>query len=42
MKIDEYLNFLGFFISSKFHVSENCLRTEIDLVEDDIRLVLVE
>ena len=41
-KDEKYLDMLGFFIHSVFQDFESYLRTEIDLVEDDIRLVLDE
>ena len=40
MKIDEYMRLLAIYFSSLFQDFEKFLRTEIDLVEDDIRLVL--
>ena len=42
MKNDGYLKSLDFYIMSMFQDFESCLRTEFDLVEDDIRLVLDE
>ena len=36
------MNFLASYISSVFQGSENFLRTEVDLVEDDIRLAFDE
>ena len=42
MKNDEYMRFSAIFDSSVFQVFESFLRTEIDLVEDNIRLVLDE
>ena len=42
MKDDKYMDFLGFYVRSVFQAFENCLRTEVDLVEDDIKLVLGE
>ena len=42
MKSEKYMDILGFYIMPKFQDFESHLRTEIDLVEDDIRLVLDE
>ena len=42
MKDDKYMLILAMYIDSIFQDFENFLRTEIDLVEDDIRLVLDE
>ena len=42
MKNDEYMRILAIYNSSIFQEIENCLRTEVYLVEDDIRLVLDE
>ena len=40
MKNDKDMDNIGFYIMSKVQDFERCLRTEINLVEDDIRLVL--
>ena len=40
MKDDKYINFLSIYTSSVFQDFESVLRTQNDLVEDDIRLVL--
>ena len=40
MEDDGYMNILGGYIRSVFQVFESYLRTEVDLVEDDIKLVL--
>ena len=37
-----YMNILGFFVNSVSQDFESYLRTEVDLVEDDIKLVLDE
>ena len=42
LNYDKYMDILGFYISSMFQDFENFLRTEIILVENDIRLVLDE
>ena len=42
MKDDKYMPILATFNSSIFHDFESFLRTEIDLVEDQFRLVLDE
>ena len=42
MKDDKYMLSLAMYIDSIFQYFESSLRTEIDLVEDDIRLVLDE
>ena len=42
MKNDKFMNILGFYILSLFQDFENHLRTEIVLIEDNIRLVLDE
>ena len=42
MKDGKYMDILGFYIHSIFQDFESYLRTEIDLVEDDIKLVLDE
>ena len=36
------MNFLAGYIRSIFQNFENCLRTEVDLVENDIRFILDE
>ena len=42
MKEDKYLEILGFYFMSIIQDPESFLRTEVDLVEDDIRLALDE
>ena len=42
MKDGKYLNVFGFYFMSIFQDFENFLKTEFDLVEDDVRLVLDE
>ena len=42
MKDDKYMNILAIYIDSVFQKFESFLRTHIDLVEDDIKLVLDE
>ena len=42
MKNDRYIDILEGYISSIFQNFESRLRTEVDLIEDDIRLVLHE
>ena len=42
MKDEQYLNILSIYIRSVFQDFESFLRTQIDLVEDDIKLVLDE
>ena len=42
MKDDKYMKILGFYVMSIIQDFENYLRKEIDLVEDDIKLVLDE
>ena len=42
MKDDKYLFILNFYVNSVFQDFESYLRTEVDLVEDDIKLVLDE
>ena len=42
MKDDQYVLILSIYVSSIFQDFESFLRTEIDLVEDDIRMVLYE
>ena len=42
MKDGKYMDILGFYLNSVFQDFESFLRTQIDLVEDDIRLVLKE
>ena len=39
---EQYMNILSIYTSSVFQDFESFLRTQIDLVEDDIKLVLVE
>ena len=42
MKDEQYLNFLSLYASSVFQDFENFLRTQVDLVEDDVNLILDE
>ena len=42
MKYGQYLNILAIYTSSVFQDFESFLRTQIDLIEDDIKLVLEE
>ena len=42
MKDDKYMKILAGFTSSVFQDFESYLRTEIDLVQDDIKVVLDE
>ena len=42
MKDDKYMNILAQYTRSLFHDSESYLRTEVDLVEDDVGLLLDE
>ena len=42
MNDEQYMNFLAFYTSSVFQDFESFLRTQIDLIEDDIKLVLDE
>ena len=42
MKNEQYMNIVAGYVSSVFQDFENYLRTEVDLVEDDIKLVLDE
>ena len=42
MKDDKYMLILAMYVDSIFQDFETFLRTEIDLVEDDVRLVLDE
>ena len=42
MKVDKNMLFLSMSVDSIFQDFENFLRTEVDLVEDDVRLVLDE
>ena len=42
MKDEQYMRILSFYTSSVFQDFESFLRTQIDLVEDDIKLVLDE
>ena len=42
MKDGKYMDFLGFYIHSIIQDFEHLLRLEIDLIENDIRLVLDE
>ena len=42
MKDEQYLNILSIYTSSIFQDLESFLRTQIDLVEDDIKMVLGE
>ena len=42
MNDEQYMNILAIYISSVFEVFESFLRAQIDLIEDDIKLVLDE
>ena len=42
MKDDGYMKFLAGYVTSVFQDFENYLRTQVDSVEDDVRLVLEE
>ena len=42
MKDDKYMKILAGYVSSVFQDFESCLRTEVDLVQDDTKLVLDE
>ena len=42
MKDEQYMNILAIYTSSVFHELESFLRTRIDLIEDDVKLVLDE
>ena len=42
MKDEQYMNILAIYTNSVFQDFESFLRTQIDLVEDDIKLVLEE
>ena len=42
LNVEQYMNILAIYTSSVFQDFESFLRTQIDLVEDDIRLVLDE
>ena len=42
MKDEQYMNILAIYTSSVFQDFESFLRTQIDLIEDDIKLVLDE
>ena len=42
MKVDQYMKILAIYNSSVFQEFESFLRTQIDLVHDDIKLVLDE
>ena len=42
LKDDKYMRFLAIYVNSIFQHFENFLRTEVDPVEDDVRLVLDE
>ena len=42
MKDDKYMNIVAGFVSSVFQDFESYLRTEVDSIEDDIKLVLDE
>ena len=42
MKDDKYMKILAGYVSSVFQNFENYLRTEVDLVQDDVKLVLDE
>ena len=42
MKDEKFMNIVAGYVSSVFQDFENYLRTEVDLIEDDIKLVLDE
>ena len=42
MKDDEYMRILAIYVNSLFQDFGSFPRTEVDLVEDDVRLVLSE
>ena len=42
MKVDKYMNIVADYFRSVFQDFESYLRTEVDLIEDDIKLVLDE
>ena len=42
MKDEQYMNIISYYIRSVFQDFESFLRTQIDLVEDDIKLILDE
>ena len=42
MKVGKYMDILGFYVSSVFQDFESYIRTEVDLAEDDIKMVLDE
>ena len=42
MKDEQYMNILAIYTSSVFQDFESFLRTQIDLIEDDVKLVLAE
>ena len=42
MKDEQFMNMLAIYTSSVFQDFESFLRTQIDLIEDDIKLVLDE
>ena len=42
MEDEQYMNFLAIYTSSVFQDFESFLRTQIDLIEDDVKLVLDE
>ena len=42
MKDEQYMNILAIYTSSVFQAFESFLRTQIDLIEDDVKLVLDE
>ena len=42
MKDEQYMNILAIYTSSVFQDFESFLRTQIDLIEDDVKLVLDE
>ena len=42
MKDDRYMNIVGGYVRSVFQDFEGYLRTEVDVVEDDFKLVLEE
>ena len=42
MKDDKYMNILGFYVSCGLQDFKSYLRTEVDWVEDDFKVVLDE
>ena len=42
MKNEQYMNFVAGYLSAVFQDFKSYLRTEVDLIEDDVKLVLDE